>query len=72
MLLDAGLSPELPMHVQTGVKKVSVLSYYQDFYLKRQKYCRFIDKLKVMLGMLEKSDSDPSSGNSGVQHSTVL
>jgi hypothetical protein len=60
MLLDAGLTPELPMPSTAGEKQVSVLTYYQDFYAKKQNYYRFIGKLKMLLSLLEQANSGSS------------
>jgi beta-lactamase regulating signal transducer with metallopeptidase domain/ankyrin repeat protein/tetratricopeptide (TPR) repeat protein len=59
MLLDVGLSPELPMPVEDGEKKMSVLSYCQDLYSNHPNDYRWSDKLKPLIDMLQKAD--PSS-----------
>ncbi len=58
MLLDAGLSPELPSpdaEDREG-KKMSVRAYFEDFYSRHQTTYRFIDNLKVLLDMLAAAD----------------
>jgi ankyrin repeat protein len=61
MLLDAGLSPELPEPdaERRGDKKMSVLAYYQNFYSTHQNSYRFTDNLKLLLDMLKQADRIP-------------
>jgi beta-lactamase regulating signal transducer with metallopeptidase domain/ankyrin repeat protein len=56
MLLDAGLSPELPITDKSGKRLNSVIGYYRDLYIKDKDSTNLVSGIKPMLDMLEAAD----------------
>jgi ankyrin repeat protein len=56
MLLDAGLSPELPLTDESGKKLNSVIGFYRDFYAKNKVANSWAKDLKPLIDMLEAAD----------------
>jgi ankyrin repeat protein/beta-lactamase regulating signal transducer with metallopeptidase domain len=61
MLLDAGLSPELPLTDESGKKLNSVIGFYRDLYIKHKDDNGWISAMKPQLDMLEAADKGSTS-----------
>jgi len=75
MLLDAGISPEVPMPyiVENGEKPNSVIGYYRDWYAKKKDdpvYSSMAETMKPLLDLLEAADKG-SSKEAGSAQTTV-
>ena len=56
MLMEAGLSPKLPLTDRSGKKVNSVIGYYRDLYAKGKDTNNLVSDIKPMLDMLAASE----------------